>query len=251
MAKIYKISSNTSNDDLNSAFFEHSADIVVNAKSVTVKHISFPNLFPNIRAGDNNVLSYSVGATNTVLQVPHKFYTVTELCDYLTANVTGVTFAFDTDSGKIKITNNSGDIFVIREQSTIASSLGQVVLPYGISNGADYTVEYEPNLFSYTEVYLTSRVLSSGHNLLTDNGKRLAVIATIPITVPYGALQVYHPNIEDVDTIVYEEPNNITSVDINLTDSRGRTVYIPRNHGLDISLYITPTGSQIGTQTKY
>jgi hypothetical protein len=236
MALLYRISSKDKSSG-STCDFVFDADQTVNARKITVSQVQFPNLFPNVREGINDTISWTGGTVT----IPEGFYSISELTVYLTANMADLTWDVDT-AGVITITNAGAEVTIL------AASLAGFFNMIGAPVSTDYTVAvglntlpYFPNLLSHTQLYLLSRSLSSGHNLLTHDRLRMPVIATIPLTVAYGEVQTYRPTIEDIDSVVFENRHQIGETDIKLVDCEFRQVYLDPNHTLDVLLHVVPT----------
>lgn len=247
MALNYKISSRTRDDPTNSlnTDFIHSSRVVINARTITIKHITFPNLFANIRTGINDLFTYNQddggGPVLDEVEIPEGFYTAESLAAYITSQLTDITVTYSATTRRINIANGTlDDLNFFTTERSVFPAFGQVT-NFSMTSSSNVDLTHEPNLFNHHNVYISSSKLSSGHNLITSGGKRLPILCAIPITSPYGGLETYKPSIEMIDTIVFEERQNINQVDIKIVDEEGRTLTLPPNHHVDILLHIVPT----------
>lgn len=220
--------------------FIHNCDSVMNVRKFTVRQVLFPNLFDNIRTGDNDTLDYTINGVPSSLIIPSGFYSVSELTTYLNANIAGATFAYNSLTKVIDVTNTSGFTLVLLDTSTIKKNLGYIN-DVTILDTVTQGLPYDPNLYNYTHVFLTSNKLSGVQNMMAENHRRIPVFAVIPIDVPYGEIVNFRPYIEDIDSIYYPARDNISEIDVQMRDKEGNIVLLPENHNIEIILHLEPT----------
>jgi hypothetical protein len=107
-------------------------------------------------------------------------------------------------------------------------------IEYNAGSGADVT-SFVPtgffNLTGHSNVYVRSQSLGES-NMLETNGSVLPMLAVLPLTVDYGAVEHYltqHSDIEDVDSLA-QDVRPIGDIDIRLQDYNGNTLDLHGTH---------------------
>lgn len=202
-----------------------------------LKQVILPNLFDNIRAVPssdlNNVFSYEVGGVPATIVIPQGFYTIDDLLTLLEAGLTSITFALNTNTGVITLTNSSASSFEVintADGNSMANVLG-ITTTATVAPAGTNVFGNKVNLISYSMIYVESRRLSNGHNT-TSAGARLPIIATIPMSVSYGSDIIYEPQTQT--QIKFEADTNIEEVDIRITNHSGQTLLLPSNQHVQI-----------------
>jgi hypothetical protein len=167
-----------------------------------------------------------IGLTEYLTIVPVGQYNITELMDYLQANISGPTFTYTISplTGKISMTFT---VALVMYSSGIGSLIGleQIRTAY-YPNTAMLTVDMPgvPNLSGPREFYLCSRILAQGTNSILVNGLNLPIFAIIPNTVPYGGINQYLTNDAMMELKTYSALQNIQYIDIQVRDNMGQLV---------------------------
>ena len=90
-----------------------------------------------------------------------------------------------------------------------------------------------PDLNGVEEVYITSRAIGDGTNLITSGGSTFSVIAHIPMTVGFGAINHWETFHEDIDQITYPNPEtgkSLRDCDIQIRDRHGDLLDMQGRH---------------------
>ena len=245
MPIIYRIDSR---DRLNSSL--SNTDFVVNTDPVAtlsaqVKMVIVPNVFNNIRSlpesDANATYSYEIGGVPGSFTIPDGFYNITQLITYIEAQI-AVTIVADANTGLLTLTNNTGadfEIITYADGNLIGDVLG-ISATSTLANGASSTFGNKYNLYSYQMVYIASRRLSDGFNVVSGAG-RFPVIATVPIDVEYGGLIYYE--VAEQHEIIYPSTNNIEEIDIQLVNHYGHVIPLPPNYHIQVLVEFQPLAS--------
>ena len=237
MSRIYRIDSRdkVGVNDTNTNFSINT--ISTDIKNIKVKQIVIPNLFNNIRDGtdQNNILNFTSGALSLNVTVPPGFYSLDQLLFYINDQLNGgggalgLIFTYNETTGLINITNGGADI-VLLASSPMAYVLG-LMENLTILTMTSSVIPNKPNLFNYSMIYVNSRKLSNGYNMITSEGRQ-SIIATIPLNTPYGSNIIYEP--QNPITISFENIINIDNVDIQIVNHNNEVLYLPANHHIQI-----------------
>jgi hypothetical protein len=179
-----------------------------------VKHVSFPNNFYNID-DNNNVFVWESGS----VVIPIGNYDTTTLLTALNALVAGV-FVFSQDPLTSRITVESliGQVIIYskNEGSTLSQVLG---ILEEVSVITTYTTDNLPQLEGVQHVYIASKFLSKGNNMIGANqAQEIPVVVMIPCNVPFGSIKHYETKHERLDIINYESEVDLQKIDIRLFD---------------------------------
>jgi len=96
--------------------------------------------------------------------------------------------------------------------------------------------EAPPNLFGETLVYLYSQAIAQQVKAYSGQGEPDYMVATLPITVPYGGFQVWNFNQYQSPTTRYDKGWSSTIVDITLKNIYGETLDIGPNQHMYVTL---------------
>lgn len=211
--------------------FELTFKTSLSIKKLKVKSVIIPNLFYNIKAG-NNIFTYESNNVVLNLTVDVGLYSLTQLIAYLNQALSAINivFSYNTITGKISVFNNS------LVQFALVSDGNQLAPVLGIGNYHDvdfsevYPLPYPPNLFNYSMIYVASQALASSVNMRTSDEKfsRIPVIAVIPVNAPVGSNIIYEPN--DPFEISIKTANDISTIDLQIVNHENQVLYLPPNH---------------------
>ena len=181
---------------------------------VQLKDVFFTNLLYNIKTS-NNILIYDFAGTTYNVVVPAGYYSLTDLITKLNALQTHLVFSNNTQEKKLNITSASPSF--INKNGTINKVIGFV----STVNGTPLTTYtgYQPyNLIPSHYIHVISNKLAESDNLLSSNNKRHAVIASIPIAVPFGYTVVRTEERDSADYCHHNSMVNLSTIDIRLVD---------------------------------
>lgn len=196
----------------------------------------------------NNTFTFSIdrtGAPDVVqqsLQITEGFYDIdslmaaveTKIQSFFTAEGLGETLTLTQDSLTNRVSATYGKGIMITSSFSMNPNtdgskslwsmmgffpnLNEVVL-YNVPLVADYV----PSLAGLRQVYLVSDVLASGYQI-DEKGKFQNVAINIPVTAPFGGVNVWECKQDSLCEITYPTPRNLQRVDFKLTDEDGSVV---------------------------
>lgn len=234
---LHKDQSSESNSDFRVNFTNY--DFMQHVKSVVVKQISFPHIFYNIDES-NRTFTYKIASVPTSVQIPIGQYTVAELITALqgAAALVGLTIIQSSVTRKLSFTTTTDIQYLPIAENDMADVLGLTTGTVGdVSN---YTALGFTDLRGIKNVKVVSEALGT-LNLITSESKLENVLAVIPITQEFAAMEYYvstHTEIDDFDTISQKHGKNVQIIDIKLVDLETNRVIDLANHHVDIVLKI-------------
>ena len=205
-------------------------------KAVVLVSAIIPNKQYNVNS-NNNVLRYDLnGAGDASLTVPVGQYTTTTLTAYIQSQIAGTTFTQDTTTQKINIaTTNTLDIHDIDTDplSTLAPHLGiNTALVIGAASNDD--ASDIPDLNGTDMFLIHSNALANSNMVSSDDSQvttDYSVLAVVPVSVNFGFNEVYEHLSSTESIIRYQQPRNINSIDVRITDQH--------NNNLDLQSPVT------------
>ena len=210
---------------------------LTNVTKVIVSQIMVRNVFYNVRTGINDTLNlYRDGVLDNTLVVPEGFWEANDLIAYIiagfpTAMFGGVGYELNIEiqpNGKwhMYLYNGSYGMLGIGNASTLAGLLGFGYPQLPVDH---IYASYWPDLEGLGSLYIMSDKVGSG-NLLesTSNqqGKVRSCLAIVPIVAEFQALNVWRSLDSEIDSIYYERPRNLSSIDIRIENDVGTIVDI-------------------------
>lgn len=215
-------------------------------KRVSILNVSFLNTAfnliedPSSRANVHFTISI-LGSVNTYTVDPG-FYDLAQLltvlnsalADFKTAHPTApvVVFAQSAVSGFVTATG-SGTATVLTIFDSDASgnplSRGPIELigfaagTISITQGQVITATQLPHLQGLTEAYIVSQALAPG-NCFDEKNQVSSILAVVPITAPFGQLNVFECKQDVLCEVSYPTPRNIQKADFSLRDRFGALV---------------------------
>ena len=90
-------------------------------------------------------------------------------------------------------------------------------------NPAPYVAENVPSLQGLTDAYIVSNSLAPG-NCFDEKNQTRSILAAVPITVPFGTLNVFECKQDVLCEISYPKSRNIQKADFSLQDRYGNLV---------------------------
>lgn len=198
-------------------------------KYVQLKDVAFANTMYNITSSNNqlNWQDYPLN-NNYFLTIPVGNYTADELVSYINSTTSTliayaacpIQFVNNTKTRKFKITSILP--FVLLSSSTILNVIG-FPIPDVI-----YTIEHigtELYNFLVTKfIHVISFALAEPDSLVSSNGRKYSVIATIPVDVPFGYLISKTEEKTSSDESLFNANTNLSTIDIRIVDSNFQTI---------------------------
>lgn len=215
----------------------NNADALQSVKRIVIKQIDIPMVFYNINSS-NNTFVYEVSSVESQIILPVGNYTVASLIIGLEELLTAVGFGIELVSflGKFSFTTTTAITYLTSERNPLAKVLG--ITQQSEGDVSTFLAGGFPNLAGPAEVYIASKTLSDAANLLDPVLYSLPVFASVPITVPFGAIEHYvssHPEIDDIIYSSVGHGKNIQSIDITLYDNKGAVLDL---QGLDLNIIL-------------
>jgi len=204
---------------------------------IVLRSAHFVNGFYNVVFDYNNLFAYSHNGNDYEFGISGGFYTIAEIMTELkttmdaqlnpvvvtidlNTNTNKLLFAFSAGNGYIKISENG---------STISPTLGFLIesAPQPSVNG-----NRGVNLSGTTHFFLQSKVLSPGNNVDSKSNLDNTLI-DVPVLCPFGSVCHYEPYDDELASINYDSPINISYIDISLIDEDDAPLNL---NGYDIEL---------------
>ena len=212
-------------------------------KYVQLKDISFPNTIYNITSSNNKLNWYDTTTAVYNLTIPIGYYTVDDFITYVnTTTTTNATYA----ACKLQITKNKstrklslsvilgGNAFQLNATSTIQNIIGFPNLTSSFSLVHVATEIY--NFLVTRYVHVISNTLSEPDALISSNGKKYGIIATIPVEVPFGYIVSKSEEKDSSDESFHNANVNLSTIDIKLVDSNFKQIEL---NGSDVIINFT------------
>ena len=215
---------------------------------VSINKVSIPNIFPNINAYRNVLLTGT--PFSVALTIPVGQYTGVEFATALTAAIP-VNIVVTYVGDRFIFTNNEITTEVIdaipevwdylgwnwRELPQVGVS-GTYRLDLAAGPGAAESAPFTSALFGERLVHISCDKLSHGNLVYGEDGKLYDILCTVPLGErPFNFVAVWEPSDEKSYKINYRYVNSISStLDFQLFDSRMRPLPFPPNHHLFIVL---------------
>jgi hypothetical protein len=179
---------------------------------VSLKDIFLTNTIYNIDA-TNNDLSYDTGGVVKSITVPPAQYSATTLLAQLNSLQGDLTF-FDNSVEKKYIVSSTTPSFII-----VSSPLAKVIgftIQQGSSTG--YIGDRAYNLIRTKYLHVISSKLAEYDALISSKNKKYAVIASIPMNIPYGFILNQSAEKDTADFSKHNANLNLSTIDIRWVD---------------------------------
>lgn len=213
-------------------------------QKVLIKDVFVPNLFFNITE-DNNILSFQQGATTLSAGILTGQYTIDQLIVALTtainAVLTGGTIVTITKSlieYTLTFTFTGGSINAISmyELSTISKIIG---LNADTPPLAVNQMQEPYNLTGVEFVQVHSPQLGETHGLDGGVNGYISLVETVSLSnTPFGSTAHRQNNDDELSSIIYEQPRNLSRINIILRDDTGKKLVLPSNSNFSIMIKI-------------
>lgn len=201
---------------------------------ISIIDAQFPNVFPQVVTGYNNIFSYTIGGTTYNLTLPSKHYTIDTLASYISGN-TSLSTTVDYITFKLTFTT-SGSSFSINSSSTCGHLIGQSRDMTGnfttINSFANtLTMPFCFNLSGTPYVFLNVRnfILNS-----IDSGANDGVMTRMDINAPFGSVCFFRPPTIEQHLVGTKSFN---TVKIFLTDHNGYALCLG-SHNIQLTLRV-------------
>ena len=200
----------------------------VQVSSVMIKSCTFTNVIDNVNEY-NNVFSYDAGAGLVSLPaIPPAYYNIDELIallePLLDASVGGTnTIVKDPLTGILTFNYGAAvQTLSLSDGNLMADILGVIASDTGTSTS--FTATGVVDMAGATQVYLLSRSLTDGANIILKDGVRLPILTELPVLASYGQQNYYKAQNSTLNLVKHRASNNIQEIDLEIVDKDGRTV---------------------------
>jgi hypothetical protein len=221
ISSFYKETTSASNSDFSSTY-----DVaeLQNTLAIVVKHVSFPNVFYNVTARNNQFSWWDGAVTTTTVTLPVGQYNISTLMTDLNTLLAGdIVITQDPLTLLLTFTNGSGgNATVFYENANNMSKLLGITENTLIANGASAIMNNLPALQGVSHVYVNSIAVSKANNMCSPNTVQVSpTVVMIPINVPFGETVHYETQHEELDLINYDGVKDLSAIDIKLVDIEG------------------------------
>jgi hypothetical protein len=198
---------------------------------LVVKSVDVPNIFYNIRSTGgkpNNVFRFQkTGVGVYDITIPEGQYTITELITAIEALTTsfGMSIVYDEKTLKLSFTTTTTISYINEDEgNSMARVLGILISTPPVSDTLSYDSTGIIDLGGIDSVYLVSQSLSDGTNMTVDEGRANAILAVIPLTVPFKQVEHWrcqHPELDCVEFPSQKAGSSLRTIDIKVVDKYG------------------------------
>ena len=185
--------------------------------NVMLKDIVIPNTMYNIRTS-NNTLDYDIGGVAKTATVPVGYYSLADLVIALNTAQADLVFSENSFAKKLNVTSASNSF--IKTSSTIKKVIGA-----SIQNvpSTSYTLDSFYNLNPTNYIHVISN-LAEADALISSDGKRYPVIASIPVLFSFGSILNQTENNDTLDSSKHISNLNLSTINMRLVDDDFQTI---------------------------
>jgi hypothetical protein len=220
----------------------NTSDLAANIVGVSVESVGFTNLLPNVRPGW--ALGYQRNGIRQVIEIEgNKFYSIYKLAEKLHQGFDDTSPGLVTVSVEEDVNSDGGPLLKFQVEDVGAPENisvfadGELAFVVGIQEElvlADggpqpYLPVYtRTNLNGEQAVMLHTRQVTGSRSGIDGRGRSAPVMATIPITQPYGSIQTLHLIGDNLPTTVYGPMTrfDLNGVDISLRYLDGTPAFV-------------------------
>lgn len=218
-------------------------------EAVSLKGCTFRNVQYNVRATGaniNNTFYFDLDGTPETVIIPEGFYTIYELIAVVKLGIetilassgiiplpTLTSLEYNSISAKVEILvdgNGSATAF------DLTGGTNEDSINFLMGNSIDVSLEtLTPTLYTFDSlvnlqgqdvVHLICSNISQNAGIVGNlkNGKNLSLVRVLPVSSPFGGLCIYDSSDIDGEAIRYNNPVNLTNIEISITDVFGNTL---------------------------
>jgi len=231
------------------------AGFVQSVKACVVKSVSFRHIFPNIYQ-DNQTFKFRYDGVDRTILVPVGWWDASSLATYLNTEMSTlvpgigcglVVSPAGAPSGQntyFEFTNVTAFQLTIYSKDN-GNALADVL---GISEDLVTTplnqkAPFLPDLAGLSVVYLCSNAIAGANAAASSNdGENVNIITEIPITVPFGGEIFYRSLDHELDTILFQNPKGLNSIDFAICTRAGEILDLQQNN-LTVVTRLVPVGA--------
>jgi hypothetical protein len=164
-------------------------------------------------------INYRVGSGAVVTTSPllHATYTIATLLTAVNSLISDLSGSLTTDGTQVILWSNVGasDI-TLQFDSKMSKSLG-LTSDLIVQAGGTERSQSIPDLIGLQIAHLSSRTLSHSNSVTSDDSNS-AILSSITVDKPFGALVAYSTDHQSSDNIIYHTKNSLDSIDIEILD---------------------------------
>jgi len=206
-----------SKDRLASSASEYDADFKLPSDCqmchhVQFKEMSFTNLLYNITSS-NNRLDYVFNAVNKSVTITPGYYELSTLTTALNSAQSDLVFTANNVTKKYDVTSASPSFILLT--GTINKVIGFTTLQ---TAATAYSGNLPFNLIRTNYIHVLTEGLADSDNVLASDGKRYGIIASVPLTLPYGYVVTRSEDKDSSDESIMNAHINLSLVNIKLVD---------------------------------
>lgn len=184
---------------------------------VIVKSIVIPNTQYNVTKYTYRIF-YDAGSGETSLTVPVGQYDLNSLIAAVETKFgeVGIPLTIIQDETTLKLNMTFGIPVFLYGKSTLAHTLGW---EFDSAFNTVHELPNLPDLSGLQKVYIKSNKLSNDVSMVTSDKKQINIFTEVDVDVPFGG--IVHRVLDDLNTsdeVTNRQPNNISSIDIELLD---------------------------------
>lgn len=240
--KLVKLNSSARSSGTANNFRLHFNEIALNkVKRVSVRSVRFGNYQYNVTQRNNTfTLLTTLNGTQNIT-IPQGQYITTTLMTQIESIYNSL-----PATGKIDLVQNNltGRLSLTMAGDTCSIGNGSInrilgfIRPSAIAS-ASHVADVIPSLHGLTTVHVVSSKLAQG-NLLKPVGDigTQDVLIDVPISVPFGLINVWVEEIDSLSSVIYTHPRNLQDIDIALFDQDGNFVLLDESQEVEIFLKV-------------
>lgn len=188
----------------------------------------------------NKDLVVDIGAGEVTITLPEGQYSTSTLITELNSQLGGTVVTQDSLTQKLVFTAGAVNPLSIwtdvdRPASTLSDTLG-IYTSFSIAALGVATADRVIDLSGLDLVNVVSSNLAYGNSITThdeEGSKNGDILATIPITTPWGTNTIFQDSSGGLQSsITYDPPRNINSIDICLTDKHNKPIEVHHHNVL-------------------
>jgi hypothetical protein len=239
-AKLIRINSEerknptTVNSNFFSVNFRNSTQLM-DINRIVIKNVSIPNVQYNVRPAlglnpTGNVFTYDNGAVQNIT-VPPGNYDVNSLIAFINGSAQaiadGLVLTFDPVTAHISFSSTTPITYLDSTLNNMAKILGIR------ANSAPAVLAFTAQGSVHPNLYIASRAISDGANMISPTLGSLAVCAVIPVNQPFGTILHYttqQEHLDDIHYLSYANGKSLQEIDLAVYDGDANLVDL---QGLD------------------
>lgn len=209
----------------------------VDGYSVSVHKVEFPNtVYPVNEFNQNFFFFETLGGGDISIVIPEGVYTGTNMATTLATLMTAASNNAITYTGTYDSVTTKTITIAASGGNTWAYEIGQNAIYEQIGFSLNNITEVNSKTSDYPVRLDGSRYVDVVSNLSTNNysfGASTNVLVRIPLSVSFGSIVFYEPNVDDE---IFVSHNQMDEIRIALRDEQGNLFKLPDNGHFSITL---------------